>query len=92
MEQVQENKQKHMYSGIVVSDSMDKTIVVAVERTFLHPVFQKICRTSKKYKVHDETEQASVGDVVEFYEGRPCSKHKYMYLARVVNQSSSVNK
>lgn len=66
-----EQKQKKIYSGEVVSDRMDKTIVVKTERTYTHPQFHKIMRTTKKYKVHDEQEQASMGDVIEFYEGRP---------------------
>jgi small subunit ribosomal protein S17 len=79
-----EQKDKRTLVGEVISDLMDKTIVVKVERTFTHPLFHKIMRTNKKYKVHDAQEQARVGDVVEFYEGRPVSKTKYMYLARVV--------
>jgi small subunit ribosomal protein S17 len=80
------NKQveKKLYSGVVVSDKMEKTIVVSTSRTYKHPQFHKILRTSKKYKVHDEQGAAKVGDTVEFYEGRPVSKTKYMYLARIV--------
>ena len=71
-----EQKDKRTLVGEVISDLMDKTIVVKVERTFTHPLFHKIMRTNKKYKVHDAQEQARVGDVVEFYEGRPVSKTK----------------
>lgn len=81
------SKQKNILIGQVVSDKMDKTVVVKVERTFTHPVFHKIMRSQKKYKVHDAQEQAKVGDIVEFYEGRPVSKTKYMYLARVVKST-----
>jgi len=84
-------KQKRTFSGQVVSDKMDKTIVVEVDRTYKHPVFHKTMHEMKKYKVHDENEAAAIGDVVEFYEGRPVSKTKYMYLARVV-QARAVNK
>ena len=63
---------------------MDKTIVVKTERTYTASRFHKVMRTFKKYKVHDENEQAKVGDIVEFYEGRPVSKTKYMYLARSI--------
>jgi small subunit ribosomal protein S17 len=79
---------KRMKIGTVVSDKMDKTVVVKVTRDYQHPLFNKVVRTSKKYKVHDDKEQASVGDTVEFYEGRPVSKTKYMYLSRVVNAAS----
>ena len=78
-------KSKKMMIGKVVSDKMDKTIVVITERTFEEPRLHKVMRTSKKYKVHDEEGRAKVGDLVEFYEGRPRSKDKYMYLSRVVN-------
>ncbi len=82
-------QRKQTFIGEVVSDSMDKTVVVKTERTFMHPKFHKTIRVSKKYKVHDEQEQAKVGDFVEFYEGRPVSKTKYMYLARVVQDDQA---
>jgi small subunit ribosomal protein S17 len=79
------------FIGSVVSDKMDKTITVKVNRTFQHPVFHKTVRVSKKYKVHDENEVASIGDVVEFHEGRPLSKTKHMYLDRVVKAHIQVS-
>ncbi len=83
MEQ-KELKKSQLYQGKVVSDKMDKTIVVTTSRTYTHPQFHKVLRKSKKYKVHDEQGVAKIGDLVEFYEGRPVSKDKYMYLARVI--------
>lgn len=80
--------QKRVMSGVVISDRMDKTVVVKAERTFRHPLLGKTMRTSKKYKVHDESEQANIGDLVEFYEGRPVSKTKYMYLGRIIKQNA----
>jgi len=80
--------QKRMMTGQVVSDKMDKTIVVKVTRDYQHPLFKRVVRTSKKYKVHDDQEQAQIGDTVEFFEGRPVSKTKYMYLSRVINATS----
>lgn len=80
---------KKIYMGQVISDKMDKTIVVRVERTYIDPRYKKVKRTFKKYKVHDEYNNAKVGDLVEFFEGRPVSKTKYMYLHRIV--SSDVN-
>lgn len=80
---------KHSLIGKVVSDKMNKTVVVRVERTYLHPRWNKVVRTSKSYKVHDENAQAHKGDIVKIYEGRPKSKTKYMYLAEVI-QSSQV--
>ena len=81
-----ENKKKRLFVGKVVSDKMDKTVVVAAERVFRHPVFGKVLTVKKTYKVHDPKEEASIGDTVEFFEGRPMSKTKYMYLARIVKQ------
>ena len=78
------NKPKRLLIGKVVSDTMQKTVVVKVERTYMHPTLKKVMRTNKKYKVHDELELASLGDNVEIYEGRPVSKTKYMYLAQVI--------
>ena len=70
--------------GEVVSSAMDKTVTVKVSRSRKHPELQKIVQDFKKYKVHDEKNEAVVGDLVEFYEGRPKSKTKYMYLHRVL--------
>lgn len=85
-----ENKNKKSFVGHVVSDKMDKTIVVEVERTYMHPRLHKVTRTTKKYKVHDELEQATVGDFVEIYEGRPQSKTKRMYLGTIVRSHAQV--
>ncbi len=81
-------KKNLLYSGTVVSDKMDKTVVVETKRTFKHTRFHKIVTKSKKYKVHDEKGIAKVGDIVEFYECRPLSKTKYMCLAQIVKQHS----
>ena len=81
-------KKSQFYRGQVVSDKMDKTIVVETKRTLKHPQFHKVIVKNKKYKVHDEQEIAKVGDIVEFYETRPLSKTKYMKLARIVTSHS----
>ena len=84
-----ENKKKRLLTGTVVSDKMDKTVVVSAERVFRHPTFGKVLTVKKTYKVHDPKEEANAGDIVEFFEGRPVSKTKYMYLSRVVKQLAS---
>ncbi len=81
-------KVQRMLTGAVISDKMDKTVVVRVERVYTHPLLKKVMRTSKKYKVHDESETASKGDIVEISEGRPLSKTKYMYLSRIIKAHS----
>jgi small subunit ribosomal protein S17 len=67
---------KRILQGVVVSDAMDKTIVVRVERRVMHPVYKKFIRRSKKYSAHDETNSYKVGDVVRIEECRPISKNK----------------
>lgn len=62
--------------GIVVSDKMQKTVVVRVERVFRHPFYQKVVRAAKKFKAHDELGQCKVGDRVEIMETRPLSHDK----------------
>lgn len=80
---------KFVLTGEVLSDKMDKTIVVKVERTFMHNIYKKVMRSYKKYKVHDENKDAKVGDIVQIYEGKPVSKTKYMYLSRILRSSES---
>lgn len=80
----QATKQKRTMIGKVISDKMEKTVVVKVVRDYQHPLFRKVVRSAKKYKVHDAQGQAKVGDTVELYEGKPVSKTKYMYLSRIV--------
>jgi len=85
---MEKEKKGKLYTGVVVSDKMHKTIVVVTERSYKHKLLDKVMRAYKKYKVHDEKEIAKAGDRVEFFEGRPVSKTKYMYLERVVKPSS----
>lgn len=79
---------KRVLQGEVVSDKMDKTIVVKVTRRFKHPLLGKIVNKAKKYKVHDEDGGARVGDLVEFCECRPLSKTKHMVLNRIIRKAS----
>ncbi len=74
-------------SGRVVSDKMDKTRVVAVERVTRHPLYGKIIRRTKKYKMHDETNESRVGDVVRMMETRPISKDKRWRLVEIMRKS-----
>lgn len=64
------------FYGTVVSDQMDKTIVVRVDRTTIHPKYRKRYTVSRRYLVHDEQNQYHVGDAVAFSETRPLSRHK----------------
>ena len=69
-------KRQRTLVGKVVSNKMDKTVVVLVERRVKHPIFGKIIMRSAKYKAHDESNQYNEGDTVEIAEGRPISRSK----------------
>ncbi len=71
-----QSKIQRKFRGTVVSAAPEKTIVVAVERSKIHPRYLKRFKVTKKYQVHDEKNQYKVGDVVTFVETRPLSKHK----------------
>lgn len=73
--------------GVVVSDKMDKTVVVAVENRFPHPVYKKTVSRTKRYKVHDEANRCHVGDRVLISETRPLSRHKTWTVAEIVNST-----
>lgn len=88
MNKATENKIKRVYTGVVISDKMDKTVVVKADRTFVQEEFSKTMKTAQNYKVHDEQGTAQIGDLVEFYEGRPVSKTKYMYLKQVIKPAA----
>ena len=73
---------KKVLTGVVVSDKMDKTVSVLVERQFPHPLYGKVVRRSKKYLAHDEENAYKVGDVVEIIESRPISRRKRWRVVR----------
>jgi small subunit ribosomal protein S17 len=74
-------------TGRVVSDAMDKTIVVAVERLVEHPIYKKRVRQTKKFHAHDENNEAHVGDTVRIAETRPISKTKTWRLDEIVRKA-----
>jgi small subunit ribosomal protein S17 len=75
--------------GTVVSDKMDKTVVVAVENRFPHPIYHKTVSRTKRYKAHDEENTCKVGDRVRITETRPLSRTKRWAVAEVLNKSSA---
>ena len=86
---MEENKVKtrrREFVGLVVSDKMDKTIVVEVRTKKLHKLYKKYVSTSKRYKAHDGENTANVGDTVRIIEGRPISKDKKWRLLDVVER------
>ncbi|MEN2986591.1 MAG: 30S ribosomal protein S17 [Thermodesulfovibrionaceae bacterium] len=80
---------KKILKGVVISDKMDKTVVVSVERIFQHPLYKKTIKTKKKYKAHDEDNKCKVGDVVEIIESRPISKTKRWRVLRIIKEGAA---
>ena len=73
--------------GVVVSDKMDKTIVVAVNDSVQHPLYKKILKRTKKFKAHDENNEAGIGDRVEIMETRKISKDVNWRLVKIIEKA-----
>ncbi len=82
-----ERSKRKVYRGTVVSDAMDKTIVVEITTSKRHPLYGKRVKYSKKLKAHDETNEAKINDVVEIMETRPLSATKRFRLIKVVEKA-----
>jgi small subunit ribosomal protein S17 len=93
MAEIQQNAQTVTRSsrktrvGVVVSDKMDKTVVVSIERRVQHPVYGKMVRRTKRLKAHDERNDAKTGDTVRIMETRPLSKDKRWRLVEIVERA-----
>ncbi|AQQ68761.1 30S ribosomal protein S17 [Microbulbifer agarilyticus] len=85
-----EAKLKRTLTGKVVSDKMDKTITVLIERRVKHPIYGKILNKSTKLKAHDENNDCNIGDVVTIEESRPLSKSKSWSLQTIVERAAKV--
>jgi small subunit ribosomal protein S17 len=86
-QQVPSKGTKREFVGIVVSDKMEKTIVVTVDNKTLHPLYKKYVVRTKKLKAHDETNDAKIGDRVRVVECRPISKDKCWKLVEVLERA-----
>ena len=84
--EVRTSKRK-VLEGTVVSNKMDKTIVVAVVDSIAHPLYKKVVKRTKKFKAHDENSECNVGDKVEIAETRPLSRDKHFRLVRIVEKA-----
>ena len=82
-----DNKLRKQRTGVVVSNSMDKTISVTVERRLRHPIYGKFVKKSKKFMAHDENNECNVGDTVRIMESRPLSKRKRWSLVEIVERA-----
>jgi len=85
-----ERSSRKTRTGIVVSDKMDKTVVVRVESKVRHPLYGKIIRSTKKFKAHDEENQAKMGDKVLIMETRPLSKDKCWRVLEILEKAPIV--
>ncbi|CAM3506576.1 30S ribosomal protein S17 [Erysipelothrix sp. HDW6B] len=83
---MERNKRK-VYRGTVVSDAMDKTVVVEVKTSKRHPLYGKRVNYSKKFKAHDEKNEIKVGDIVEIMETRPLSATKHFRVIRLLEKA-----
>jgi len=84
---VERKSNKRILQGEVVSDKMEKTIVVRVSSRKMHRLYKKYISVSKKYKAHDENQEAHVGDIVRIVESRPISKEKRWRLLQIVEKA-----
>ncbi|MEK6526142.1 MAG: 30S ribosomal protein S17 [Nitrospirota bacterium] len=80
-------RQRREWFGSVVSNKMDKTVVVAVARVVSHPVYRKFIRRVTKLKAHDEQNACQVGDRVKLIETRPISKHKHWRVVQIIERA-----
>ncbi len=85
MEQVRGYRKTRI--GVVVSDKMDKTIVVAIKTKVRHPLYGKMVNRTRKFKAHDENNECGIGDTVKIMETRPLSKDKHWRLVEIVEKA-----
>ena len=83
--------QRKSLTGTVVSDKMEKTVVVSVERVTRHPLYGKTIKTHKKYKAHNENNEAKMGDKVRITECRPISKDKSYFVQEILERGVVVD-
>lgn len=82
-----ERSRRQVLAGIVVSDKMDKSVTIKVERTVMHPLYKRFVKKSQKYVAHDETNDCNVGDRVVITSCRPLSKRKRWRVTEVVERA-----
>lgn len=82
-----ERNERKTREGVVVSDKMDKTVVVSVVEKYKHPLYKKTVTRTKRFKAHDESNECGVGDRVEIIETRPISKDKCWRVNKIVEKA-----
>ncbi|MCR4951605.1 MAG: 30S ribosomal protein S17 [Solobacterium sp.] len=84
---MEDRNRRKVLRGTVVSDKMNKTIVVEINTTKSHPLYGRQVKYTKKFKAHDENNEAAVGDIVEIMETRPLSADKHFRLVKIVTKA-----
>ncbi len=81
-------KQRKVRTGVVISNKMDKTVVVEVSRTVVHPVYKKFVRRRKRFMAHDEENRCRIGDEVMIVETKPLSRHKNWRVRKILKEAA----
>ncbi|MEJ2716951.1 MAG: 30S ribosomal protein S17 [Deltaproteobacteria bacterium] len=84
----QDRRQRKVRTGVVISNKMDKTVVVEVSRKVIHPVYKKYVRRRKRFMAHDQENQCRIGDEVLIVETRPLSRHKNWRVRKVLREAA----
>ena len=82
---------RKLRTGIVTSDQMDKTVAVAIVRTYQHPIYKKIVRSTTKILAHDEQNACKMGDLVQVIESRPLSRRKRWKVRQIISKATQVD-
>ncbi len=83
-----DRKQRKVRTGLVISNKMDKTVVVEVSRTVVHPVYKKFVRRRKRFMAHDEENRCRIGDEVMIVETKPLSRHKNWRVRKIIKEAA----
>ena len=83
-----DRKQRRVRTGMVISNKMDKTVVVEVSRTVVHPVYKKFVRRRKRFMAHDEENRCRIGDEVMIVETKPLSRHKNWRVRKIIKEAA----
>jgi small subunit ribosomal protein S17 len=83
-----DRKQRKVRTGVVISNKMDKTVVVEVSRTMIHPVYKKYIRRRKRFMAHDEENRCRIGDEVMIVETKPLSRHKHWRVRKILREAA----
>lgn len=86
---MENRRHRKIRTGTVISNRMAKTVSVAIVRSYQHPLYKKVMRSTKKILAHDEQNQCNVGDVVQVVESRPLSRHKRWRVQSIISAAQS---